>query len=152
MTRKAKHSFTLIELLTVMAIIGILASMLIVAVHLTKKRTYIAKSKGELRELIKAWNAFWITYGYWPPALQGATNAPMTGDNIKYLLGLTDLPENPQKIKFLELGANALTEGFKDPWGRYYMVDFSRTHTPGEDVYQATVFFPQRKRYKYDNY
>lgn len=143
-TRRA--AFSLVELLTVIAIIGILAGMTMMAVSAAKKRAHITKANGEVRELMKAWNAYWITFGKWPDALKGATNAPMNAANLSYLLG-----NNGMNLFLMDAGAKASAEGLKDPWGTLYRVDFSQTRTPGYDVYEASVAFPLQRRYKYEN-
>lgn len=137
---------TLIELLTVLVIISILAGLLLAALALAKRRAYETRAKTEVRELTRAWYAYWMTYGKWPGTLGTETNAEMTAVNIGYLLG-----NNSQNIRFLDPKINVRTDGFKDPWGKYYRVDFSQTRSIGQDVYEATAFLPLYKRYQYDH-
>jgi len=142
--RKNIKGFTLIELLTVIAIIGILAGLTFVAVGAAKKRAYIAKAQSEVRELVKAWNVYWLTFGEWPAALKGAQDAPMNSVNMGYLRG-----NNKMQMYLIDV---KMTDGeFVDPWGHPYTVDFSQTKTPGQDVYEACVALPLQKRYKYDD-
>ena len=135
--------FTLVELLTVIAIIGILAGLTLVAVGQAKKRAYLAKANSEVRELVKAWNVYWLTFGAWPEALKGGTNVPMTTANVRYLRGANDMGLYLLDVKMP-------SEGFKDPWGNFYTVDFSQTHTPGFDVYESCVALPLQRRYLYE--
>jgi prepilin-type N-terminal cleavage/methylation domain-containing protein len=64
-------AFTLIELLMVIAIIGILAGILIPTVGAVRKQANIAASKAQLSNYVTAINMFKGEYGYFPfPAAQ----------------------------------------------------------------------------------
>jgi type II secretory pathway pseudopilin PulG len=144
-----RTGITLIELLTVIAIMGILMAMMVAAIAMAKRRTYESKAKAEVRELVRAWNAYWLAYGKFPAALTGVTNAEMTADNIKYLLATPSM-DDPGVHRFLDTKIDVGTQGFRDPWGNYYRVDFSQQRVHGSNIYEATVCFPQRRRYMYD--
>jgi prepilin-type N-terminal cleavage/methylation domain-containing protein len=64
--QKNKRAFTLIELLTVIAIIAILAGILIPTVGLVRKKTSIATSKATISQYLSAIHAFKSEYGYFP--------------------------------------------------------------------------------------
>lgn len=66
---KYNKGFTLIELLVVIAIIGILASVILVAVNVTRAKSRDAIRKQELVELRKAIEMYYFDYGYYPKAL-----------------------------------------------------------------------------------
>ena len=145
------------ELLTVIAIIGILAGLILSAMSQAKKRAHISKANAEMRELIRAWRTYWITYDTWPGALQGKANVKMNAENVRYLLGDNDgdgsmSDSDEQHIHFIQLGSDAISTGMKDPWGEYYRVDFSEiTLTEGTDIYEASISFPLSRRYIYDD-
>ena len=61
-----KRAFTLIELLTVIAIIGILAGILIPTIGQVQKRASIATSKAKLSQYLTALQSFKGEYGYYP--------------------------------------------------------------------------------------
>lgn len=61
-----RGAFTLIELLTVIAIIGILAGILVPAVGQVRKKTAIATSKAKIAQYVTALEGFKAEYGYFP--------------------------------------------------------------------------------------
>lgn len=61
-----RRAFTLIELLTVIAIIGILAGILIPAVGMVKQKASIATSKAKISQYLTAIQGFKGEYGYYP--------------------------------------------------------------------------------------
>ncbi|HBO57969.1 MAG TPA: prepilin-type cleavage/methylation domain-containing protein [Opitutae bacterium] len=61
-----KHAFTLIELLMVIAIIGILAGILIPTVSAVKRQANVAASKSQLSQYVNAIQLFKGEYGYYP--------------------------------------------------------------------------------------
>ena len=61
-----REAFTLIELLTVIAIIGILAGILVPAVGQVRKKTAIATSKAKIEQYVTALEGFKAEYGYFP--------------------------------------------------------------------------------------
>lgn len=54
MKKKKKKGFTLIEMLVVIAIIGVLATIVIVNVSRSRKKAYATKAKADMVELVKA--------------------------------------------------------------------------------------------------
>lgn len=66
------RGFTLIELMTVVVIIGFLAAIAIPRFGSTKERAYVATMKEDLRNLVVAQEAYfqdWVTYAATPSAL-----------------------------------------------------------------------------------
>jgi prepilin-type N-terminal cleavage/methylation domain-containing protein len=142
--KRRTRGFTLIELLTVIAIIGMIMALLLAAINLARQRARRAQAQAEVRELVKAWKSYWSVYGEWPSGVGLGVNVPMTGDMMRILQG-----DNPQQLKFMDVPEDALENGYTDPWGGLYEVDFSRTVTESIEYYQTTVHFPNRKRYLY---
>jgi prepilin-type N-terminal cleavage/methylation domain-containing protein len=138
--RLKRRGFTLIELLTVIVIISILASLMLVVANLSRRRSQVARAKTEVRELAKAWKSYWAVYGEWP--FGEATDREMTSDMMTYLLGA-----NPQGIKFMDVSQVVVDHGFKDPWGNFYRMDFSRKVTLASEPYETIVYFPNSGRY-----
>lgn len=151
MRRKSQRAFTLIELLTVIAVIGVLAGLLMVAVTAAREKARRTTAISETRELAKAWKSYWVLYGDtlgWP---YGRSNVVMDADAMKILLAAEDdVTWNPQGIIFMDAPPDAIERGFRDPWNNPYTVDFSSKSIVGKEYYETTVFFPSRKRYYHE--
>ena len=150
--RKRHTGFTLIELLVVVAIIALLAGLLVTAVTQARLNARKAKAQTEVRELIKAWKSYWLAYGQdygWPNGFAGA-KVEMTAANMRPLM-VKDPTTNPRGLIFMEVKPSVLTDGFKDPWGKNYWVNFAQQTTITEqELYEGTVSFPNRLRYLYE--
>jgi prepilin-type N-terminal cleavage/methylation domain-containing protein len=64
---KRRHAFTLIELLTVIAVIGILAAMLFPVFGGVKKRSYLNHANAEMAQLETALDRYKAAFGFYPP-------------------------------------------------------------------------------------
>ena len=143
---KRIRAFTLMEMLVVMAIISILAALVFLGLQQARHTANIRRAQAEARELSKAWQMYWKLYGEWP---FGAVDVPMNKAAMDVLQG-KDATYNAQLIRFLDVDYNAVEEeqGYRDPWGNYYRVDFSRTPIDfGTEYYEVTVQFPQANRF-----
>ena len=145
--RQERKGFTLVEILVVMAILAILASLMIVGMDASRKKARITKAHAESKQLIQAWKSYWLVYGKWPASCEGQSDAQMDSTTMKFLMG-----DNPKKLPFFEPNEQVSLVGFKDPWGNLYTVDFkASTKLTDTETYQTTVFLPQCRRYVYDN-
>ena len=139
--------FTLIEMLSVLAIIVILAGLLIAGTVVARKKARVARAQAEVKELAKAWKSYWMIYGKWPAGCSG-NRVQMDAGKMKILAG-TDVSDNTRALNFMDVDPKVLNNGFFDPWKKLYEVDFAAGVVSQGDSYEATVFFPQRKRYDY---
>jgi prepilin-type N-terminal cleavage/methylation domain-containing protein len=125
--RKTKqYAFTLIELLTVIAIIGILAGMILAGVAKAKERARITRAKAEIVAIETAWHEYLREYTLWPNSPQvdigsdgsgGALSvaAYVSGTVTSLLAGVNVDGQNPKLITFMEF-----RKDFLDPWKRPY--------------------------------
>ena len=74
-------AFTLIELLTVIAIMGVLAALILPVVGAVKKHQYIYNAQAEMAQLETAIDRYKAAYGFYPPS---PTNPPTMGNQPSY--------------------------------------------------------------------
>lgn len=150
-----KKGFTLIEILVVLTIISVLVTMVSIGAAQARKKARITKATAEIKDLAKAWKSYWLIYAKWPTSW-GAGNPglkTMGATEMKILMGdLSAKGDNPGLYRFMDASdPKVLSLGFKDPWGKLYKVDFTKPpSTASEDVYETTVFFPNSRRYDYE--
>jgi prepilin-type N-terminal cleavage/methylation domain-containing protein len=128
-----RRAFTLTELLVVVAVIGILASMVTAGVSGALNKAKVAKAHNDVAGIAAAWRGYYTEYNTWP------SNSSVVGDGqptvmsqaaCNVLTGL-DTVENPRGLSFIEIplrdrqnrGPNVPAAGrgeFWDPWKRPY--------------------------------
>jgi type II secretion system protein G len=137
--RAGSSGFSLMEILVVLVVISILVGLLFPALMRARERARINRAMSEVRELQKAWHAYYMTYREFPSGTE------MTGTLTQVLAG-----DNPNQIAFMDFSEKALADGFKDPWGRLYEVQFDTTSDTTETVsFESRVQCVNAKRYKY---
>lgn len=123
MARISSRAFTLIELLIVIAIIGILMALLFPAVNGAIDAARKAQAKNDVTQIATAVIAYETEYGKLPKN----ANGPVNTDLVKILMAQNDT-ENPRKISFIEAGtakrgkSGTNDTGFVDPWGGVYQI------------------------------
>jgi prepilin-type N-terminal cleavage/methylation domain-containing protein len=135
------NAFTLIELLTVIAIIGVLAALLFPAIKSALLKAETSKAQAAISGLSTAFRAYYTEYGKWPIAdtIPGAYNVDtplygiLKGENNTTVIGTRTYQGNPRNIVFLEfkaadLVASGITTNFVDPWKQVYHCTFDVTY------------------------
>ncbi len=145
-TLKIKN-YTLVELLTVIAIISILAGLSMAGVSYARKQARITKAKADIASLVTAIKSYESTYRLLPVAKTdtGFTTLGASDDgNYKILMQLLaarnidsaskewDKCGNRRKIKFLDVPQNFKEKGFLDPWGNPYIIMLNSSY--GDDI------------------
>jgi prepilin-type N-terminal cleavage/methylation domain-containing protein len=143
------RAFTLIELLTVIAIIGVLVALLFPAIKSALTKGETAKAQSAISGLATAFRAYYTEYGKWPAAETIARrptiliSTKLIGilrgeDNSGTVPASTDANNlgvvyngNPRHIVFLEFKAADLAvpslnvTNFVDPWRGIYCCRFN---------------------------
>lgn len=139
MRMKGRGAFTLIEMLTVLVIIGILLGLLTGVFMKAKESARRRKCEGEVRELVRAWHAYYGAFGSLPP---GVTMDPTM---VQFLQG-----NNALKIKFMDFPPEASTSGFMDPWGHPYRISLQVKQLTNTWQFATRVCLHNRDRSSYE--
>jgi prepilin-type N-terminal cleavage/methylation domain-containing protein len=137
-TMKAKNGFTLIEMLVVIAILGILMAMMIPAAGMIIKRAKVSTAKSDAGISTTAMVKYLAEYNRWPGYVSSQDPNYTDADWVRVMTpspGDPSSPFNLKRIKFFEPSSGSLGAGdtahagaFVDPWGNpfQYTVDFNR--------------------------
>lgn len=128
------RAFTLIELLTVIAIIGVLAALLFPAIKGALLKAERNKAQAAISGLATAFRSYYTEYGKWPVNNPEPSRVDVDATMVKLLQGkgtdpAVSLPPyqgNPRNIVFLEFKVQDLDSSgvFVDPWKQVYHCTF----------------------------
>jgi len=125
-------AFTLIELLIVIAIIGILMALLFPAVGSAITAARKAQARNDVVQIVNACRAYETEYGIGPWGTNTYTD--VSGDLLDVLMGsnarrivFLEVPDTRGKRKpgFTNVGGNGK---FIDPWGGAYQIAYDTTY------------------------
>lgn len=136
--RNKKKGFTVIELLTVLAIIGILAGLIMGAAQSARKQALIAKAKASISSLETALGMFQSNIGAYPS--QGNANmVTCLTTSSGCLVGTAGTPMTTSQAAdwsgpYMNFQTNEVSGGtFVDPWGNPYVYKAGSDHGTGAD-------------------
>lgn len=98
MTRKSKKAFTLVELLTVVMIIGILIVALIPAVQVAINKVKVAGTKNMFGGIQQAYEAFKAEYGYYPRLSTNSDRFNIKDNNELFIQTITGKKRNGEPM------------------------------------------------------
>ena len=124
---KSSRAFTLIELLIVIAILGILMALLFPAVQGALEAAKKTQAKNDVVQIATAITAYETEYGRLPLTNKTSVDSEL----VLALIGGAANTNNPRQITFLEVQAAKKGKGgtnssgdFVDPWGGTYKIAF----------------------------
>jgi prepilin-type N-terminal cleavage/methylation domain-containing protein len=131
LSQAAQRAFTLIELLTVIAIIAILSGISLKVIKGVKERSYIGQAKAELAALSQALEMYKLQYGDYPQVGTGTWSGATTNETklLQALIGkFGPVGATITGKSFIETSKfttsgdpySVATATLQDPWGNNY--------------------------------
>jgi len=143
--RKQKSAgFTLVEMLTVIAIIGIMVGALTMSMTGARKRARIVKAQAEVREIVSA------VQSYEQAHFDDADPLPFSGTDVEAteaaLTKLVNPSANPEKVVYLN--ARFVNGRMVDPWNNPYRIRIVELNDDDSknEVFLTGVFAPNLVR------
>jgi prepilin-type N-terminal cleavage/methylation domain-containing protein len=128
--RNRPQAFTLLELLVVIAVIGLLAGMIIPV--LSKVRYYAKKTQAKdvMYQVETGFKQYLVDYRKFPDL--DVTSCDTNALNV--LSGATS-----NSLKYMDVTTNELAQGLMDPWNRIYMLSIDNGRGGDTTAYDRKV-------------
>ena len=144
-----RPGFTLLELMLVIAIIGLLMVLLGAAAFSARQRAWVAQANAETQQIATAFKSYYLAYGNWPGDWSGGSSGfkKLTRANLAPLIG-----EGDGGQAFLDVQEGSFeNDEFVDPWGSPYQVSTEGLEKPQiTDTFEGAVSFPSAMRHYYE--
>ena len=138
--RPSRSGFTLVEMLTVILLIGILMTAAGLSVRKAMELSRKTKAEAECRELVNAILEYRETFHKWPGDNPGEEETA----TASFLKPLIDSSANSRGLVFINLTLDGST--WNDPWGRPYKIFFPNSgDLQRPKAIEACVSFPFRR-------
>ena len=145
-THHARAAFTLVELLTVIVIIAILASVTAIGLHRARELARRTRAETELREMVAAWLQYHQLYGEYPSLVKDQNDLDTSRKILAPLID-PESADNPRGLVLLnpKLPFNGKDE-YVDPWGTPYQLSFAQAEVEATTAMRTSIAFPCRQR------
>ncbi|MGI6098565.1 MAG: type II secretion system protein [Kiritimatiellia bacterium] len=143
---RRRAAFTLMEMLSVIAIIGLLVGSLALALSKARELSRRARAEAELREMVSAWLQYHQLYGELPSVVQGQNELPSSRKTLDPLIN-PESGDNPRGLVLLNPQIPFNAAGFyTDPWGTPYQLSFAQPKLEATAALRTSITFPGRQR------
>lgn len=149
--------FSLLEMMLVVAVIGILMGMLGAAAYSARQRTYVTLAQAEAQQIATAFKSYWLAKDKWPEGFSSAWTELNRG-NLAVLMGgdeedgIVYLNIPPDRFERTNPDSDSPKDPFLDPWGHPYEVSIeSIESTIVSDTLEGAVTFPNLMRHYYED-
>lgn len=120
MHKNSKSGFTVIELLAVIGILILIASMLFVGLERARSRARRTRAAREVDQIMTAWESYYFDYRRFPDDSININQDGMQEPAIKILRGENYQGQNSLETEYMDF-SEYVTQ-FNDPWGNAYML------------------------------
>ncbi len=115
MRKSRKSGFTLVEMISVLLIMAVLAAALTAGLATARNKAWRAKARESCRNIHMAWDLYLVDMRKFPFDKGGGQKQVANSENMKWLV---DPAENRLKRTYLEMDDKEKDEGFNDHWGQ----------------------------------
>ncbi len=142
---RRRAAFTLMEMLSVIAIISILVGSIAMALSKAREISRRARAEAELREMISAWLQYHQLYGELPAVVKDEP-LPTSREVLDPLIN-PESGDNPRGLVLLNPKLPFNAEGlYTDPWGTPYQLSFAHQEVKVSAALRTSITFPNRQR------
>ena len=148
-SRLPRHraAFTLVEMLSVVVIISLLAGATGMALAKARELSRRTRAEAELREMIAGWLQYHQLYQELPGVVRDKNDLPANKEILKPLID-PESPDNPRGLVLLNPKLPFNDQGFyTDPWGTPYQLSFAQSKKEtAVTAMRTSITFPGRQR------
>jgi len=141
-----RAAFTLVEMLSVIVIITLLAGTIAMALAKARELARRTRAETELREMVSAWLQYHQLYGEYPSLVKDQNDLDTSRKILAPLID-PESGDNPRGLVLLnpKLPFNA-ADFYTDPWGTPYRLSFAQAEVMATTAMRTSIVFPSRQR------